>query len=1041
MAVDEAAMRAALETYSDSVRQTRQDPAHHPETSLYAHLDQAIRDLAAALGREVQVIEQYSQREVGAPDFGVRTASGAVSFIEAKPPETELSHLRGRDQEQLDRYMHLPNVIYTNYWQLRLYEHGGFVAAANLVPQEALDPHARRVGPILSAHEIADAVRLLERFFAFEMPHIGTVEELAQQLARAAWLVRDAVAEAMRSGAEDSPLRQIYREFRDVLFYELEEDEFADAYAQTLGYGLLLARQATRTELTTENIVSFVDARYHGLLSATLRLLSQPQVVEMVGWTIENLLAVVNHVSHLVLLARAGDRDPLLYFYEDFLAIYDPDLRRQRGVYYTPRQVVNLQTRVISHLLTEGFGRRYGFADETVQTLDPAAGTGTYLVSALDEGTRRVEEAMGASSVPDAVSDMAMRLHGFEILVGPYTVAHFRVNSAIEERGGQPRQRLPILLCDTLLPPHEEPEVPRQFGFMSAALTEERRAADEVKKQIPIMVILGNPPYRRGKAQQGWVWDDLLDTFRDPVPREYRIDLKNLADPYVWFYRWALWKLFESESAPRRGILSFVSNSRWILGGAFGGMRQVMRQFFDKVYIIDLHGDGRAPLPAGVIEDENIFEPVQVGIAISICIADGSAQGEDAQVLYYGETWGSREAKYEWLDGVARDLSDVCFETVRGTGTDPFFPGLGDVFESWPSLRDDVFVFSLSGVQTKRDHLVVAPTRAKLRAQIERFLEAPVSQQSELFHDTRDRTFAPASQVDFGWRLVTEYGYRPLDVQYLYNDHDYLDYDRRVSLQAVWGSDNLSLTTLPSGHGAGPAVFLHNHLPDICSFRGSFTSRVFPLWDHTRSPEDQESFVTAWHHNLNPGLVQALSDHWALSPDPEDLFSHCYAVLSAPSYSLQFSGDLARSFPRVPLPRDPALFRDAVGLGERLVALHSYEARYPADGSLTIEGYPGRIELAHYDRRECRVRISSDAWVGPVSPEAWTYSVSGYEVLRQWILRRRDVPFDLSLRQQLLDVIWAIERTVELSADLDDLLERVLQGGTLSRAELGLDVE
>ena len=279
---------------------------------------------------------------------------------------------------------------------------------------------------------------------------------------------------------------------------------------------------------------------------------------------------------------------------------------------------------------------------------------------------------------------MAMRLHGFEILVGPYTVAHFRVNSAIEERGGQPRQRLPILLCDTLLPPHEEPEVPTQFGFMSAALTEERRAADEVKREIPIMVILGNPPYRRGRAQPGWVWDTLLPTFRDPVPDEYRIDLKSLADLYVWFYRWALWKLFESESAPRQGILSFISNSRWILGGAFGGMRQVMRESFDRIYIIDLHGDGRAPLPAGVFEDENIFEPVQVGIAISMCIADGSAHGEEAQVLYYGDTWGSRQAKYEWLDAVTPDLSDVSFEMVDGTGTDPFFPGLSDVFKSWP---------------------------------------------------------------------------------------------------------------------------------------------------------------------------------------------------------------------------------------------------------------------------------------------------------------------------------------------------------------------
>jgi hypothetical protein len=1030
-------MRDALEAYSESVRHTRRDPAHHPEASLYSHLNQLLRKSAQALGQEVQVVEQYTQREIGAPDFAVRTRSGALSFVEAKSPDTDLSRLRGRDQEQFERYMRLGNIVYTNYWQIDLYQRGQLAARAALVPAEALDPQTRAVDSILAAHDIADAVRLLEQFLAFEIPHIGTVEHLAQELARAAWLVREAVAEAMRAGAEDSPLRQIFREFRDVLFYELDEAEFADAYAQTLAYGLLLARQATGTELTTDSIVSHIDGRYHQLLSATLRLLSQPQVVEMVGWTIENLLGVVNHVSRLVLLAPAGDRDPLLYFYEDFLAIYDPELRKQRGVYYTPRQVVNLQTRVISHLLTQRFGRRYGFADQSVHTLDPAAGTGTYLVSALNEGSRRIEEAMGAGSVPDAVSDMAMRLHGFEILVGPYTVAHFRVSAAIEERGGQPGEGLPILLCDTLLPPHEEPEVPTQFGFMSAALTEERRAADDVKRDVPIMVILGNPPYRRGRAEPGWLWDTLLPAFRDPVPDEYRIDLKNLADLYVWFYRWALWKLFESESAPRQGVLSFISNSRWILGGAFGGMRQVMRRLFDRVYIIDLHGDTRAPLPAGVVEDENIFEPVQVGVAISVCIADGSAGGDEAEVLYYGGTWGSRDAKYQWLDRVRADLSDVSFEAVEGSATDPFFPGLSDAFSSWPSLKDDVFLFSWSGVQTKRDHLVVAPTRAKLRTQIDSFANAPTHAKPDLFHDTGARTWTLVGDHRFDAQFAIPYGYRPLDTQWLYNQERFLD-RRRPALQAVWGLDNIAFTTLPSGQGAGPAVFLQNHLPDICSFRGSYTSRVFPLWDNRQVREEQESFVAERDPNITGTVIEHLAQTWGQLPTAQDLFSYCYAVLSAPSYALQFATDLARSYPRVPLPRTAELYSEGVRLGKLLVDLHTFRRRYPADGSLHIQGSPASIQFANYDQDRGKVDISRDAWVGPVTVEAWAYSVSGYQVLRQWLLRRRDAPFDLSLREQLLDVIWAVERTVELSPDLDHLLERVLQGGTMSRAELGL---
>ena len=719
----------------------------------------------------------------------------------------------------------------------------------------------------------------------------------------------------------------------------------------------------------------------------------------MIGWTINNLIAVVNHVSFEVLSVSATGRDPLLYFYEDFLEIYDPELRKQRGVYYTPVQVVNLQTRIISHMLTHGFKRHYGFADQTVQTLDPAVGTGTYLVSAMKEGCKRVEQAIGADSVPDAASAMARRLYGFEILVGPYTVAHFRLASAIQEWGGQVSDRLPILLTNTLLPPEGQPETATRFGFMSGPLTEEPRTADQVKRQIPIMVILGNPPYGRGKAEGGWVWDVLLGTFREPVRKEHRIDLKNLTDSYVSFYRWAIWKLFECESAPKRGVLSFISNSRWILGGAFGGMRQVFRRYFDRIYTIDLHGDNRAPLPAGVTEDQNIFEPVQVGVAISICVADGSRAGQEAEVYYYGDTWGRREAKYAWLENVKRDLSNVDFDLVQGSGTDPFFPNLGELFKSWPQLKDDVFVFSLSGVQTKRDHLVVAPTRAKLRGQIESFLAAPNHKKPKIFHDTSARTAAAVANHNFTPKEIIKYGYRPLDLQYLYNHPRFLD-RRRPELQEKWGQANLGLCTLSSGHGAGPVVFLHNYLPDICAFRGSYTSRVFPLWDNSQTGEGRQRSFAERQHNVNPALLAGLQVIWGQEALPEDVLAYCYAVLSAPSYSLEFSRDLARSFPRT-----WPTFQEGVTLGQRVVRLHSFEERYPADGSLEIHGSPQHIEFAEYNPDEHRVEIAPNAWARPVSPEAWAYSVSGYQVLRQWLLRRREVPFDLSLRQELLDVI------------------------------------
>lgn len=1035
MPIDEAAIRGVLDAYCREVRQTRRDPGHHPEKSLYPHFERALRELAAELGHDVRIIQQYRQSEVGAPDFGVRFPSGSVSFVEAKAPDKNLGRLTGHDRAQFERYKRLLNLIYTNYSELHLYQEGELRARAELVPAQCLEPR-QSYATILSTHNVAPAMELLSRFLAFQIPPIRSVRGLAGHLAPAAWLVRDAVREAMETGPEDSPLHQIYGEFRDVLFYELDLARFADAYAQTLAYGLLLARQATETELTVQNIPTFIDYQRHRLLSATLTLLSQPPVVQMIGWTINNLVVVVNRVSSEILLVSETGPDPLLYFYEDFLEMYDPDLRKERGVYYTPPEVVNLQTRIIGHQLIHHFERPYGFADEMVQTLDPAVGTGTYLVSALKEGCKRVEQAMGADSVPDAASAMARRLYGFEILVGPYTVAHFRLASAIEESGGQMAERLAILLTNTLLPPEGQPETATRFAFMSDALTDERLSADEVKARIPIMVILGNPPYRRGKAEEGWVWDVLLETFREPIREEHSVDLKNLADRYVSFYRWAIWKLFECESAPRQGVLSFISNSSWILGGAFGGMRQVFRQYFDRIYIVDLHGNSRAPLPAGVAEDENIFESVQVGVAISICIADGSRSGQEAEVYYYGDLWGPRELKYAWLDQAPADLSQVAFVEVQGTGTAPFYPDLRELFENWPALKADVFVFSHSGVQTKRDRLVVAPTRAKLQRQIQSFLEAPDSRRPEIFHDTAARNAAAVASHSLNPRSVTRYGYRPLDCQYLYNDRRFIDRPR-PRLQRVWGHRNLALVTLPSGHGAGPVVFLHHCLPDLHAFRGSYGGYALPLWDNRHEREAQRGFIDR-EHNLNPTLLDGLEAIWGQHPMPGDVFAYCYAVLSAPSYSLEFSGDLTRSFPRVPFPRRWESFQEGVALGERLVRLHSLEERYPGDGSLQIHGSPQRIEFAEYNRDDHQVKIGPNAWVGPVSPEAWAYSVSGYKVLRQWLLRRREVLFELGLRQELLDVVWIIERSVEMSGEFDDLLERLLEGETLTSEELGL---
>jgi hypothetical protein len=1027
--MDEAKLiqaRDALTRYCLSIRQIRQDPGHHPETSLYTPLENLLRELAAILDTKITVIQQYSTGEIGAPDFCIKPAGKSLAFSEAKEPDKHLDNLRGRDREQLEKYRELPNLLYTNFWDLKLFQEKSEVQQAVLLPRECLDPGIPYTAR-LASHDPGPALDLLARFFTYSLPYITKPAQLCQHLARAARLVRGAVEEAMEIAPPDSPLGQIYSEFRDILFFELDQKEFADAYAQTLAYGLLLARQAaTGQTLALATAHTFISPERHRLLAATLNLLAQPPVTAMVGWSLASLVELVNQVDPGVLAYEDPAHDPLLYFYEDFLAEYDPELRRKRGSYYTPPPVVNFQTRVINRLLVDRFQRRYGLADAGIEILDPAVGTGTYLVSALGEGCQHMRRAMGEAAVPQAATHLGNHLHGFEIQVGPYAVAHYRLATAVQEYGGHISGRLPIYLTDTLLPSYGQPQVTPHFGFMSAPITEERQGADRVKAEIPIMVIIGNPPYGRGKAETGWVWEVLMEDFRKEVPPEYRIDLKNLAEWYAYFYRWAMWKLFEQEAAPNRGILSFITNSRWLIGGAFGGMRQMFRRYFDRIYILDLHGDGRAPLPAGVEVDQNVFD-IQVGVAIAVCVADGS-RGEAEAEVYYTDEWGSRTSKEEWLNQFPENLPLDWFEVVSGSGLDPFYPSMEVNFTTWPDLRS-IFIKKFSGVETKRDKLVVAPTKDEIQRKITIFLNAPENQKEEIFHNTRDKTYYRAAETSFDPTLIAPYAYRPLDNQFIYYHQSFIDYDRRNSLKPCWGSNNLSLASLQYRHGRGPVAFLQSVLPNRHVY-GGHGGHIFPLWDKSTG---------AWStHNFHPALLEKLSTFWGQEITPEQLFAYCYGVLAWEGYSLRFARELARSFPRVPFPRDHNLFQEGAELGQHLINWHSFQERYPGDGSITIQGPATTIEKSEYDPPNRCLYLAEETNAAPVSLEAWDYVVSGYEVLRQWVKRRLGLPMTLEIQRQLLDVIWAVEQTVNLRPALNDFGERLLAATHFSIQELGI---
>ncbi|MFQ5894324.1 MAG: type ISP restriction/modification enzyme, partial [Nitrospinota bacterium] len=1010
-------VQTALQEYASGIRSIRLDPNHHPETSLYTKFEEVLREIAKELGLPIEIIQQYTAGEAGAPDFGIKRPRFAlIGHIEAKEPEKNLDHLTGRDRQQFERYLDLPNWILTNFWELRLYQDGKLVDRAELVPKVALDPARKKA--VVPHHDPHKALFLLEAFLRRSPSPIKNAAQLCAELARSARLVRAAVCDALESpdSGNAKALRQVFDEFKDALFSDLDEAKFADAYAQTLAYGLLLARKTTGKELELESAHRFVDEMQHRLLSATLRLLAQPEVTRIIGWTTRSLIDLVNRVDPAILLVDRLGRDPILYFYEDFLAAYDEALRKQAGVYYTPPPVVNFQTRCIQRLLREVFGKPLGFADDGVEVLDPAVGTGTYLVSALKEGAQAVESAMGEGAVPQYVSSMLDHLHGFELLVGPYTVAHFRQATAAQELGGSPSARLPIFLTDTLEPAHTKKAFMGSFGFMSAPITEERQETDHVKSEVPIMVILGNPPYGRGKAISGWVWEELLEDFRKQVPKEERVNLKNLAEKYVYFYRWATWKLFEQDSSPKRGILSFISNRSFLEGGAFSGMRAMFRKRFERIFVIDLHGNKRPALPAHVARDENVFPETQVGITITFCIAGGKKTSHEAEV-YYTEVWGDADQKDQWLNRA--DLSTIEYVPVEGQGIDPFLPSLTKVFGEWPELKGEVFRKAFSGIETNRDSFTVAPDPRILEHRFGVFKASRPAQRREIFHESRDRGAGAVAALVLNKKWISRYGYRPLDRQFFINHRAFIDWTR-PSLQKAWGDKNVAIATLPKGHGTGPVVFAHCFLPDRHCFRGSYGGHIFPLWIRDGAQEETDPNDA---HNFRLELVQALQKGLRKAISADEFFAFCYAVLACEAYSRRFGRDLARSFPRVPFPKSTTLFSAGAALGKRLLALHTFEESYPNDGSIGLEGKPKTIGTPEYLDEPQVLLIGENARIRPVTPDAWGYQVSGYEVLRQWLERREALSLDRRMIRELFNVIWALEQTVAMRQDLETFLE------------------
>ncbi len=1064
----------SLQSFAESVKAKMSQLSHgEPEDQLRAPFENLMAGAARVLGWNVVCTgETHLPGRLGRPDYAVHLNKLLAGYVELKAPGVgaNVERFSGHNRDQWKRFSAIPNILYTDGNEWALYRSGERVALARLSGDISVDGK-RAVTP-----EDTYAIERLLREYLSWQPLIPTdrkgrldLEGFAALLAPLCRMLRDDVTEALRD--PNSPLVQLAKEWRQLLFPDAPDERFADGYAQTVTFALLLGRSEGADPLTLPGAEAALAAQ-HALLSRALQVFTEPGAQAEISASVNLLLRVIGEASPASL---TGPENPWLHFYEHFLAAYDSDLRRDVGAYYTPIEVVRAQVRLIDDLIVNRLGKRLGFADRGVVTLDPAAGTGTYLLGVIEHALGKVEAEQGPGAVPGQASALASNLYGFELMVGPYAVTELRVSRALRGRGAVlPAEGCHIYLTDTLESPDAEP---LQFPLFFKPIAEQHAKALNVKCNVPVIVCLGNPPYDRHEAAAGdnqartggWIrWGDdgrgtgaILRAFLDPaVAAGHGVHVKNLYNLYVYFWRWALWKVFEQGAARGPGVVSFISASSYLDGDAFCGMREYMRRLCDEIWILDLGGEGR-----GTRKTENVFA-IQTPVAIAVAVRASRAKRSKPAVVRYTQIEGTREAKLAALDAIS-DFASVKWQNCPADWRAPFRPaGKGRYFD-WPLLTD-LTPWQHSGVQFKRTW-PIAPDLDTIERRWRGLLSA--KDRSEAFHGSGDREIhgtyrvtltaepdsKPIAQLSKNAVMppVVRYAYRSFDRQAIIADGRVISRPR----PDLWRSHSerqvylACLFTQPLGNG--PALTSSAFIPDLHHFRGSYGAKdTIPLY---RSGDATEP-------NILPGLLDLLGNAYKFRVTPEDFLAYVYGVLAQPGFTVRYLKELETRELRVPVTKDAALFAKVRNAGARLLWLHTYGERFVPKGkrrghvpngeARCVKAVPG--DRAGYPESfeyndATRILNVGGGRFAPVSREVFEFEVSGLKVVQSWLRYRmkkgagkKSSPLDeirperwpSQFTTELLELLWVLEATVAGYPEQTKLLEAVVSGQCFNAGEM-----
>lgn len=1045
------------------------------EGSFYDILKDLFVAYGKKLGKKTDVTILPKDTDVGNPDFRVWDGESLITgYIEAKPPsEKNLEYIE--NSEQLKKYRDAySNLILTNFLEFRLYRNGEYLKEIKIADYN-LAKVSHEYPAILHKEKFTEFLNL---FFDFTQPRIKTPRILAETLSKKAKIMRDYIILPSLLEEKEVYFSPLYNSFRNHLLKDLTPKAFADLFAQTFTYGLFIAKYQFETQqyptlfkktaflkipFTTKTAYSFIQKSF-GILREVFKIISTEDMPRNLEIIVDDIIDILNHTDIYKLLSHYNEgkrKDPIYHLYETFLFNYDPERRKKLGIYYTPLEVVSFIVNSVNSILKDKklFQAQDGLAtyktdslENSVTLLEPAVGTGTFFVEAIEKA---IEEAKNKySSSKDFISQF-IRNHilkhffAFEILIAPYVVSHLKTLFSLTKNGFDftERDELKIFLTNTLeFRPKEEKkeklseaekEVLKPLaGIFEQKLLREQEQALEVKKQTPILIIIGNPPYSvssQNEVDPETEFGKFYESYKEKVRKEER-NIQPLSDDYIKFLAFAHWKIKQTG----KGIIGMITNNSYLDGLIHRDMRKKLYDDFDLIYILNLHGSARKQIKITKDgkKDENIFDIMQ-GVAIGIFV---KPEKTGKKQVFYQELIGQREDKYKFLDNYS--IANV--EWIKLEPKEPYWFFVPKEFEEEEKYKKflsftEIFKENRNGITTGQDDFFTDFNKDSLRVRILAIFN-PANKEDSLIEmynlksQAGKKLLKNRKSCNYREESLNPYGYRPFDNKWLYNENKFLW--RSVEwLNKQFQFENLALavTRILSGELFHHA-FISDKIGDYCylSNKGREFAIFFPLWLYNLDNKTQKQLLVSTQpkpktSNIKKEVIDLLSSSYKTSTSPEEIFYYIYAVLYSNIYRQKYLEFLKIDFPRVPFSSNYELFKKLSQLGKELIEIHLLQsslldktsARFEGNGNLSL------VKKVIYNQKEKRIYINENQFFTNVEPEIWNYFIGGYQVLNKWLKDRKGKYLTDEEIKNYIKIIEAIKQTIEIQKEIDKLYQKV----------------